>query len=152
MQNSDIDSVYAIETVAHRAPWSREILSDCVFVGYDCRVLEVDNVTEMGVELASYVISRYTDNICHILNLCVATALQGKGYGQLLLQNVIDSPTKPAIDLVILEVRPSNKVALRLYEKMGFQQVSTKRGYYRDGLSIEDAVVLHKQRLDSNPN
>ena len=35
MQQTDIDSVYAIELQAHRAPWSRQILSDCVTVGYD---------------------------------------------------------------------------------------------------------------------
>ncbi len=143
MQSGDIDNVFAIELVAHRSPWSREILSDCVFVGYDCRVLDIDNAT--GVELAGYIICRYNDAICHILNLCVAPALQGKGYGQFLLQHVIDFPAKPALETVLLEVRPSNLTALRLYKKMGFQQVGIKRGYYRDEQVIEDAVVLQKQ-------
>lgn len=143
MLSDDIDKVCAIELAAHRAPWSRDIISDCVFVGYDCRVLEIDNGAE--VELASYIISRYNDNVCHVLNLCVATALQGKGYGQLLLQNVIDLPQKPETESVLLEVRPSNAPALRLYQKMGFQQIGIKRGYYRDVENIEDAVVLQKQ-------
>ena len=141
MQQTDIDSVYAIELQAHRAPWSRQILSDCVTVGYDCRVFEVDT------EVVAYVICRYNESICHILNLCVAPALQGKGYGQCLLQEVIDSPKAPT-DKIRLEVRPSNAVALHLYQKMGFQHVSTKRGYYRDldVAKIEDALVLEKIR------
>ena len=142
MQQSDIDSVYAIELAAHRAPWGSNILSDCVLVGYDCRVLEVD--TASGFEIASYVISRYNENTCHVLNLCVAPALQGKGYGRHLLQNVIDSPAKEVVNTMTLEVRPSNHVALRLYQNMGFEQVAIKRGYYRDADGIEDGVVLQK--------
>ncbi len=144
MKNADIDRVYAIELIAHRAPWSRNILSDCVFVGYDCRVLEIKNETK--VELASYMICRYNDNICHILNLCVAPALQGRGYGQMLLQDVIDSPAQPTVESFLLEVRPSNAAALRLYQKMGFQQVGLKPGYYRDEQGVEDAVLLQKKR------
>ena len=146
MQQSDIASVYAIELAAHRAPWSSNILSDCVLVGYDCRVLEVD--TGGCFEIASYVISRYNENLCHVLNLCVAPALQGKGYGRHLLQNVIDSPAKEAVNTMVLEVRPSNHVALSLYQKMGFEQVAIKYGYYRDEDGIEDGVVL--QRIIKN--
>ncbi len=145
MLNTDIDRVYSIELVAHRAPWSRDILSDCVFVGYDCRVIEIED--EGAFELASYIICRYNENICHVLNLCVAPALQGKGYGNVLLQNVIDCPAQPTTESLLLEVRPTNTPALRLYHKMGFQQVGVKRGYYRDESSIEDAVVLQKQLI-----
>ena len=142
MQNTDLDRVYAIEAVAHRAPWGRDILSDCVFVGYDCRVVEVEN--DKGAELAGYVISRYDDTICHVLNLCMAPAFQGKGFGRYLLQNVIDAPAKPEAKIVILEVRPSNIIALSLYQKMGFQQLGIKQGYYNDEQGIEDGLVLQK--------
>ncbi|RYW12480.1 ribosomal-protein-alanine N-acetyltransferase, partial [Legionella pneumophila] len=40
MKDSDIENVYSIETNVHIAPWSKDILRDCVLVGYDCRVLE----------------------------------------------------------------------------------------------------------------
>lgn len=138
MQLNDIDTVYAIELVAHIAPWSREILHDCVLVGYDCRVLEVDNT------LASYVINRYYENICHVLNLCVAPASQNKGYGRFLLQNVIDSLKDTDFSTVLLEVRPSNAAALHLYRKMGFRQVGIKKDYYSEGPELEDAIVLQK--------
>lgn len=145
MQSGDIDKVYAIELVAHRAPWGRDILSDCVLVGYDCRVLEIE--CDRGVELASYIMCRYNDAICHVLNLCVAPSLQGKGYGQFLLQHVIDGLAKPGIEKIVLEVRPSNQVAQHLYQKMGFQQLAIKRGYYRDEPTVEDAIVLEKNIL-----
>ena len=142
MNINDIDGVYAIELAAHRAPWSRSILHDCVMVHYDCYVIEVDN--KEGVVLAGYIIYRIQEKSCHVLNICIAPASQGKGYGQYLLKNRIDSMTSASIETVNLEVRPSNLTALHIYQKMGFQQVGTKRGYYRDWQSIEDAVVLQK--------
>ena len=144
MQALDVDKVYAIELAAHRAPWSSNILSDCVLVGYDCRLLEIGSLEEP--ELASYIISRYSESVCHVLNLCVAPALQGNGYGKILLQNVIDNPLQPDISLFYLEVRPSNAPALRLCEKMGFNQIGIKEGYYQDENGIEDAFILQKLR------
>ena len=145
MAPDDLDNVYAIEIAAHRAPWSREIIRDCLLVHYDCRVIEVGAPLETVI--AGYIICRYDGNVCHVLNICISPALQGKGHGQFLLQNVIDSLGEIAIGVVLLEVRPSNAVALHLYKKMGFQQTGIKRGYYREGPGIEDAVVLEKKIL-----
>lgn len=145
MNISDIDGVYAIEVVGHRTPWSRNILHDCVMVHYDCFVIEV--VSKNEVVLAGYMISRIQEKSSHVLNVCIAPALQGKGYGQVLLKNRLDSMTSAAIETVLLEVRPSNSIALHIYQKMGFQPTGTKRGYYRDGESIEDAVVLQKKLI-----
>jgi ribosomal-protein-alanine N-acetyltransferase len=114
-----------------------------VLVNYDCRIIEVD--VESDVVLAGYIICRYDVNICHILNLCITPALQGNGYGQSLLQEVIDSQKNSAVDTIILEVRPTNIAAMRLYQKMGFLQVGIKTGYYHDDNGIEDAVVLQKK-------
>ena len=143
MKPSDIDAVYSIELAAHRAPWPRDILAECLHAGFDCRVL--DSQDGEDVTLVGYVMCRYTENSCHILNLCVAPALQGNGYGQILLQDIIDSPAEAFVYKLVLEVRPSNIIANRLYKKMGFQQVAIKRGYYRDTQSIEDAIILEKQ-------
>lgn len=139
MQQSDVDRVYAIETIAHHTPWGHDILRDCVLVGYDCRVLEIEKSGQW--QLASYVISRYSDAVCHVLNLCVAPDLQGQGYGRALLQAVIDAPTR-TISSLVLEVRPSNTVALHLYEKIGFLRIGKKLGYYQDADGEEDAIVL----------
>lgn len=142
MAPDDLDSVYAIEIAAHRAPWSREIIRDCMLVHYDCRVIEVGTLSETVI--AGYIICRYDGIFCHILNISVAPELQGQGYGQFLLQTMIDSLAGTIIKSLILEVRPSNLHAIHLYQKMGFQQVGLKQGYYLDDQSIEDALVLQK--------
>ncbi|HAU0555932.1 TPA: ribosomal protein S18-alanine N-acetyltransferase, partial [Legionella pneumophila] len=130
MKDSDIENVYSIETNVHIAPWSKDILRDCVLVGYDCRVLEINN-GDSSI-LAGYIISRISNNSCHILNLCIAKPLQSKGLGRKLLQTVLYSLSKyTQTESVILEVRPSNSAALHLYETMGFEKVEIKKDYYK---------------------
>lgn len=144
MKDTDLDNVYAIETNVHIAPWSREIIRDCVLVGYDCRVLEINGESNTPI-LGGYIISRLSDNSCHILNLCIAKPLQSKGFGRKLLQTLLYSLSKnTTTESVVLEVRPSNNVALHLYQTMGFEQVEIKKEYYKDKDSVEDAIFLRK--------
>ncbi|KTD15658.1 GCN5-related N-acetyltransferase [Legionella gratiana] len=143
MTESDIDTVYAIEKNVHIAPWSRDILRDCVRVGYDCRVFEI-NVDENPI-IVGYVICRISNNYSHILNLCIAKSFQSKGYGRKFLENILNSFIQlPHIEYVVLEVRPSNKIALSLYHSMGFEQVEIKPAYYTDNNKVEDAILLKK--------
>ena len=137
MLTSDIDSVYSIEKNAHITPWNKEILRDCVLVGYDCRVISNDKT------ITGYIISRYADNVLHVLNVCIDETMQGRGYGRLLLDAVFTSLPQHC-RAIILEVRPSNVAAIHLYESMGFTQKEVKQGYYKDLTDTEDAIVLEK--------
>lgn len=144
MKLFDLDEVYAIEKDVHIAPWSKEIIRDCMLVGYDCRVLHANkNETTL---VAGYIISRLNANNYHILNFCIEKSLQSKGYGRLLLEYVLASlAIYPQLDSVYLEVRPSNKAAIALYKKLGFEQVGIKADYYKDTTHPEDAIVLEKK-------
>ena len=47
------------------------------------------------------------------------------------------------IERVLLEVRPSNRAALRLYQRNGFDEIGMRKGYYPDSEGQrEDALVL----------
>lgn len=143
MSESDLDAVYDIEKNAHISPWSREILLQCIVIGYDCRVIEImaTNKTFIG----GYIIIRHSDSIGHILNLCIAKSFQSKGYGRALLVSVIQSFSELChIKSLVLEVRPSNSAAIHLYHSLGFEQVDIKKGYYNEGIVIEDAILLRK--------
>ncbi len=145
MRDTDIDNVYAIETTVHVAPWSRNILRDCVLVGYDCRVLEINDEHNRAT-LGGYIIARISDNTCHILNFCIAKSFQSKGWGRKFLQTFLHSLSENnQLAFVVLEVRPSNGSALHLYQTMGFEQVEIKKEYYKDKHGIEDAILLKKQ-------
>lgn len=142
MQFNDVDAVFAIELAAHRVPWTQNIIQDCVHVHFDCRVLEIQQEQEQ--KIIGFIISHQQETICHILNVCIAPDFQGKGYGRFLLNNQIDSLKDTSMNSILLEARPSNLAALHLYQKLGFQKVGVKQGYYTDDLGVEDAVVLQK--------
>ncbi len=43
---------------------------------------------------------------------------------------------------MLLEVRPSNASAVRMYERYGFQKIGVRRGYYPAQSGREDALVM----------
>jgi ribosomal-protein-alanine N-acetyltransferase len=81
----------------------------------------------------------------HILNVCVRADLRGQGVGRRFLTWFLDAARSAGQGWAFLEVRPSNRPAIRLYESLGFAPVGLRRGYYQAVGGREDAVVY---RLD----
>lgn len=133
---ADLVDVLNIEQSAYDFPWTGTIFQDCLRIGYSNWVLERD-----GHIIAYGVISVIVGE-CHILNLCVQPDFQGLGYGQLMLDHLLDVAQKHKTEMVFLEVRPSNENAKRLYNNNGFNEVGMRRNYYPDHAGREDAVIM----------
>lgn len=142
MTPEDVDNVYEIELIAHRSPWTWQIIHDCVLIGYDCLILEEHQKSYK--KLIGYTISRENLNVLHILNLCITPTEQGKGYGKYMMKKILNALQTSLINTVVLEVRPSNLTAIKLYQSLGFRQEAIKKGYYNDENGIEDALLLKK--------
>jgi ribosomal-protein-alanine N-acetyltransferase len=84
----------------------------------------------------------------HILNLCIKTYLQNNGLGKEMLDYLIDLAKVHHADVMFLEVRPSNRQALKIYERAGFDEVGNRKNYYPAKFGREDAVILAKQLTD----
>jgi len=80
----------------------------------------------------------------HILNISVDPSEQGQGIGRRLLQYLIDTAQGRA-ETVFLEVRPSNAIAIALYEDMGFNEIGIRKDYYPAENGREDAIMLALQ-------
>lgn len=76
-----------------------------------------------------------------IANLAVAKKWQGKGYGQKLMNHMIQKAVAADCETISLEVRVSNKAALRLYTAAGFCTANIRKHYYEDG---ENAYLMVK--------
>ena len=76
----------------------------------------------------------------HIVTLAVRDDCRRRGVGELLLITIIETARLAGQEVVTLECRASNAVALRLYEKYGFQRVGVRSRYYSD--DHEDAYAL----------
>ncbi|MCL5668770.1 MAG: ribosomal protein S18-alanine N-acetyltransferase [Gammaproteobacteria bacterium] len=142
MTEEDIDAVLAIERRAYPYPWSGGIFRDCLRVGYCCWVCEQDG------QLAGYAVMSVAAGESHILNLCVAPPLQGQGLGRFILRHMLDLARRHGADTMLLEVRPSNYAALKLYADMGFNEVGIRKAYYPAAKGKEDAIVLARSLLD----
>ena len=85
---------------------------------------------------------------CHVLNLCIDPELRGKGLGRYLMKHLLDLARHHKAEMVFLEVRPSNRHAIALYESMGFNEVGRRRRYYPAKKGREDALVLARNLID----
>lgn len=139
---SDIERVMEIELAAYPFPWTRTIFEDCIRVGYDCHGLFV------GSNLCGYSVQAHAADESHLLNLCIDPRWQQRGYGSLMLDHAIRLARSRGCVAMFLEVRPSNRAGIRLYERNGFRVVGTRRGYYRAAAGREDALVMRLELRD----
>ena len=139
MAEADLDTVMELESAAYMFPWSTGIFRDCLRVGYTCRVLQ----TSDGI--GGYGIMSMGAGEAHVLNLCVRADLRGRSYGRRLLAWLLDEARRAGHGWAFLEVRPSNRPAIQLYQALGFAPVGLRRGYYQAVGGREDAIVY---RLD----
>lgn len=136
MRRSDVSAVYAIEKVSYPFPWTRSILVDCLRVGYHCRVLSVDST------IAAYAIVTQAVDEAHLLNLCVNSQHRRQGLARLLLARVKNEALASGANRLFLEVRPSNRSAVKLYRSSEFRLIGRRPGYYPAEGAREDAMVM----------
>jgi ribosomal protein S18 acetylase RimI-like enzyme len=81
------------------------------------------------------------EGIAWIATLAVLPEFRGRGIGAALLQAC---EAQIPVNRIRLCVRPSNDVAIGLYEKFGYTRVGEWTKYYTDG---ETALVMEKTRI-----
>lgn len=133
----DLDRVVDNEMRSYAFPWTKGVFSDCLSSAYECWVLatETDDIIGHGVLSAAA-------GEAHLLNVCVRRDRQGEGHGRQLALHMLDRAQARRADVVYLEVRPSNRVALALYASLGFAEIGRRPGYYPAEFGFEDAQVL----------
>jgi ribosomal-protein-alanine N-acetyltransferase len=75
----------------------------------------------------------------HVVSIAVVPEHRNKGIGSSLLEKALEGFKEYQVSETFLEVRESNKVAIDLYQKFGFNTSRRIKGYYRDG---ETAFVM----------
>lgn len=137
MHVSHLSRVLEIERRAYPFPWSEGIFRDCLKAGYSGWIL----CDETGA-IAGYALMSMAVDEAHVLNLCIDPDSQRQGLGRMLLEHLIMLAQAANATIVLLEVRKSNKAAIRLYESKGFQRLGLRKGYYPAQDGREDALVL----------
>lgn len=75
----------------------------------------------------------------HLVSIAVLQEHQNKKIGKLLLLEGLKRVMSYGVDMFVLEVRISNKIAIKLYQNLDFTIKKTIPQYYKDG---EDAYYM----------
>jgi ribosomal-protein-alanine N-acetyltransferase len=138
--SDDVPALLAIERDAPSAAhWTREQYELLVESG-------IVLVAEDGGSISGFVCAKKVAGVWEIENMVVAKNSRRRGIADGLLDELLRRAQSEGSSAVWLEVRESNRPALRLYEKHGFCETGRRRGYYSEPL--EDAL-LYELRLDA---
>jgi ribosomal-protein-alanine N-acetyltransferase len=136
MTLEDLDEVMVIERASFQTPWSQgafryELTQNRVA---HCTVIRV------GRRAAGYLCLWEIGHEIHVTNLAVHPEFRRRGVARALLAAMLDGARRRGVELIFLEVRPTNAEAIGLYGSLGFQVIGRRKGYYFD--TGEDALVM----------
>jgi ribosomal-protein-alanine N-acetyltransferase len=138
MLPDDLPEVLAIERQAYEFPWTHENFASSLASGYLAECL----LDAASGRLLGYYVAMMGFEEMHLLNITLAPAEQGRGYGRALLELLRVRSQQHEARKLWLEVRVSNPRAQRLYLSFGFEVVGSRRGYYPAHGGREDAIVM----------
>ena len=137
---ADLAAIERIERQSYPTPWSRSMFASELAKTSSICLGAVD--TDAGEALVAYlIISRYAD-AWHVMNVAVQGDYREHGVATKLLSRLFEVTAGEDRRGYTLEVRISNRGAIRLYEKLGFVPRGIRRGYYTD--NREDALIMWK--------
>ena len=145
MRPEDLDEVLSIERASFSMPWSRGAF---LYEIQQNRVARCRVVREAG-DIVGYLCVWEIGDEIHITNVAVRPSHRRRGIARMLLGAVLAEAKVRDIRLVVLEVRPSNREAIALYESFGFRVTGRRRGYYYD--TGEDALVMEAELVRRGP-
>lgn len=137
MTSQDIDEVMQIEKESFTLPWSRDS-----YLG------------ELKNNFATYLICDYEGEIAgyggiwvvfeeaHITNIAVGSKFRQLGIGVALMLELEKAARDKNAQRILLEVRPSNQAALKMYQNLDYLPTGLRKQYYSD--NNEDAIIMTK--------
>lgn len=138
MQLADLDEVMIIEKKSYPIGWSRSVMRDCIKSDYHCIVLkESEKLLGFGIVMTAL-------DEGHLLNMCIDSEFQGKGYGKKLLKYLENICIYNQVKVFLLEVRESSPIAQTLYKSVGFKPIGIRKNYYKKAKGREHAIVMNK--------
>ena len=140
MQISDLPKVLEIEQDLFPSDaWTEQLfLSELAEVPGSRAV----SVIEIAEQIIGYASLRFVGREGDVNTIAIAREFQGKGFGKLLLDWMLETAKLNGVKELFLDVRADNQAAIGLYQKEGFDQIDIRRNYYDHKI---DALVMRKK-------
>ncbi len=143
MRMSDLKAVIEIEETAFPKPWSlNAFISQLANDASICLVA----VAKKPERVVGYLVVTQFVGVWHILDLAVHQDFQRHYIATDLLEYFFDLSGREPHRGYCLEVRKSNRGAIKMYESFGFICSGIRKGYYND--NGEDALIMWRDSED----
>lgn len=133
---ADLPAVAELERLVFPDPWPQALYGS--ELGQPERFQRL--VFAFSGELAAYLFACWQADELHILKVATHPRYQGKGLATALLGAAYEEALRRKGVGLILEVRVSNRKAIQLYQRLGYQLIGRRSAYYQNG---EDAYVMY---------
>lgn len=141
MTRADVAQVEAIEQEIFSVPWSEKSFIDACETKENVYIVCKDNGKVLGYCGMWTVLGEG-----NITNMAVAKEYRRQGIAKLLMSEMERiSIEENGVDVFFLEVRQSNENAKKLYEKMGYKPIGTRKRFYEK--PVEEAIVMSKMTV-----
>ncbi len=125
------------ETAAH---WSAAQYDALFASDGQARVALIAADESADSPVQGFLIARCLPEEWEIENIVVDAQHRRRGIGSGLIHKLLAEARKAGVAGIILEVRESNRLAVRLYESIGFKLEGLRKNYYQD--PQEDALLF----------
>ena len=126
----------SVSALNQQHAWSKTNFLDSISAGNLFQVLKNDEL------ITGYYIASFASDECELLNITVSKHLHRQGFGKTMISHLIKKCIERKTSNLFLEVRRSNKNAILLYEKKGFNEVGIRPNYYKTSDGNEDAILM----------
>lgn len=137
IQEKDFEQLFDIEQAAHLVPWSMGTLKNNMGERY------LNLKIECNDQIVGFAICQTVLDEATLFNIAIHPNYQCQKLGFTLLNALIEQLRNKGILTLWLEVRESNQNAIRLYEKLNFNEVDIRKNYYpTPNGKRENAVIM----------
>ncbi len=141
MRLSDLKAVVEIEESSFPRPWSLN-----AFITQLAKDTSLCLVAEVDERVVGYTIATQYVEVWHLLDLAVHEDCRRRYIATELLEQLFERCGREKHRGYTLEVRKSNRGAIKMYESFGFICTGLRKGYYSD--NGEDALIMWKDSED----
>lgn len=125
-QSRDADAVATLHARSFYRGWPRQDI--------ESYLIDPDTPTLVACDakrnIAGFAMLRILGDDVELMTIAVDRKFQGKGVGEALLRACFEDLMMTPSKRMVLEVAADNPAAIRLYTKLGFKQISERKGYY----------------------
>lgn len=136
MNETSAHEAAALERICFSSPWSADSLIEALGRA-DSSFL----TAFVDGEFAGYAGMLCVLDEGQICNVAVCPAFRRMGVGEALMAAQREAAASRGVSVMMLEVRASNTAAQRLYEKMGWEMIGTRKNFYSH--PREDAILYN---------